>query len=83
MTQLSPYEQTLYDYLLAQGFERDTRIQTLYEYVHVLCAGSKRPSPRVMQQRLGAIITRINRKLEGEKIVPGDVKRTYRLTRTV
>lgn len=36
---------------------------------------------RTPQQRLGALISRINKKLTGERIVPGNLKRTYRLTR--
>lgn len=38
-------------------------------------------SNRAMQQRLGPIIARINRKLDGQRIVPGRMKRTYRLIR--
>ena len=34
---------------------------------------------RQLQQRMGPLISRINAKLEGEAIQPGELKRTYRL----
>lgn len=36
---------------------------------------------RVMQQRLGSVIARANKKLTSERIIPGQLKQTYRLER--
>jgi len=36
---------------------------------------------RTMQQRIGAIVARLNKKLKGRRIVAGDVARTYRIRR--
>lgn len=40
-------------------------------------------TPRTMQMRLGSVIARINDKIEKGKVVPGQMKQTYRLDTTV
>lgn len=73
--------QALYD-LMAASFNEDVNIPTMW---HVVAAHSertprRRTSTRDMQQGLGPYIARINAKLEGQHIVPGRLKQTYRLT---
>lgn len=63
---------TLYECLNA-----DVGVNMLYRLAY---EGERLASNRTMQQRLGPIIARINRKLpDGHRIVPGELKRTYRL----
>lgn len=38
------------------------------------------PPDQHLQQRLGCYVTRLNRRLEGRRVEPGEAKRTYRLT---
>lgn len=62
--------------LLARG--RDVAVDVLYE---AACPHLPAYTPRCRQQRVGAIISEMNMKLEGKKINPGDKRRTYRLRR--
>lgn len=79
--QLYPQEQRLLDYIRQWGPGVDIPTTDLYE------AAIKQPAPedhRTLQQRVGGLVSRINTKLEAQgqrgKIVPGDLKRSYRLT---
>lgn len=66
-------------YLHEHGHNTDVAIVDLY-YV---ARGATARNVRYAQQYLGAFISRINRKvLKGEKIIPGQVKHTYRIVRT-
>jgi hypothetical protein len=59
----------------------DVPISTLYG---ALTGREPHANPRNMQHYVGAYVKRLNAKFEREgvtgRIVPGDVKRTYRLT---
>lgn len=61
----------------------DLPIALLWERIH-LDTSCDTP-PRRQQQQVGAVLSRLNDKLKGrgERIVPGRLKRTYRLTKTV
>lgn len=53
----------------------------LHIYLHVYGVKKTTAQSRDVQQKLGPLISRINKKLKQEKkkIVPGNMKRTYRL----
>lgn len=74
---LSPQEQRVWDCFVAEPDSTDIPISKLY-----ICAldGCSAPSTtaRTMQQRVGGIVSRLNAKT-GRSIVPGELKRTYRL----
>jgi hypothetical protein len=82
---LSELQQRVYN-LLASPADADVPIYKLYEAAYqtnvhrvqkgVLLLGVQ---PRTMQQRLGSVIARINEKLDKGRVVPGQVKQTYRL----
>jgi len=87
MKPLSELQQRVYD-VLDTPADTDVAIYKLYEAAYqtnvhvvqngVLLLGVR---TRVMQQRLGSVIARINEKLADEKarVVPGKLKQTYRL----
>lgn len=74
--------------MLNQTPGEDVAIYKLYEAahsvnVHRIVNGKLLLSvePRIMQQRLGAFISRINKKLpDGQVVRPGQLKQTYRLS---
>ena len=77
---LSPLQQKVHA-LLSKKPDSDVNINAMY--VAAYGAGdfnrvSRWPS-RQVQQRMGPLISRINAKLTGEAIKPGELKRTYRL----
>ena len=71
----SPREARILETLLCG---EDVAIAALYEQ-HI---GGDETDPRKRQNHVGAIASQMNQKLQklGFKIVPGTVKRTYRLT---
>lgn len=77
---LTELEQKVYDFLSHKPND-DIPIASIYETVY----GPQGPtfmlltSNRSMQQQLGPLLARINRKLKEQKIVPGNIKQTYRL----
>ena len=85
---LTDRERRVFDLLNAEP-NTDVEIYKLYEamsqsQVHlfqngVLLLGI---TPRTMQMRLGSVIARINEKLDKGKVVPGQMKQTYRLDTT-
>lgn len=88
MKPLSEIQQRVYD-VLAEVPNTDVAIYKLYEAayqtnVHVLQGPkgvlSLGVQPRTMQQRLGSVIARINEKLDTGRVVPGQLKQTYRLS---
>ena len=82
---LSELQQRVYN-LLVSPADADVPIYKLYEAAYqmnvhrvqkgILLLGVQ---PRTMQQRLGSAIARINEKLDKGRVVPGQVKQTYRL----
>ena len=79
---LGPQEQRLVAWLgRSSGIVSD--VETLFRVVTKKIATSRRrlPDPRVMQQKVGGIISRLNRKLKGRRVVVGDKPGTYRLRR--
>jgi hypothetical protein len=64
--------------------ERDVEIATIH--AHLYPEDTETRNNADMQRRLGTYVTRFNRRMEARglswKIVPGEVKRTYRLTLT-
>lgn len=75
MTELSDQESIVANALHARH-DNDVSIEELHRLVYgcVLEDNHKR-----MQQRIGAIVSRINKKLSGEAITTGQLKRTYRM----
>ena len=67
-----------------KGFKVDISIDKMYLKYHDIDVPKNHklivPTPRQQQMSIGMVVTRINRKLKGTKIVPGALKRTYRLT---
>lgn len=62
-----------------QGVEVDVKIE---ELCRVLGFRIDPNRTTYMQQRVGAVISRVNGKMEGLCIVPGMLKRTYRLMKS-
>lgn len=75
MTELSDQEYIVAK-ALSDAHDCDVTISDLHQLVYgcVLDDNHKR-----MQQRIGAIVSRINKKLSGEAITTGQLKRTYRM----
>ena len=82
---LAPQEERCFKVLLGKVNE-DVPIYVIYEAVfqnpvHVVQQGVLilGLTSRTMQQRLGTILSRVNKKLARGRVRPGDVKQTYRL----
>ena len=76
MTNLPPAQQRLFDALKGQG---DVKIDVIFAAVY---PDWPEAEPRYKQQRLGPVITRLNRRIAKDRMAvkPGDIKSTYRLT---
>lgn len=76
---LSSLQQRVFDVLQAKP-NRDVPIEDLY-YTAYPQLGEQRSlwTVRDMQQQLGPLFVRINDKLKRGRIVPGELKQTYRL----
>ena len=72
---LSPVQKRVYDVL---ELDKDVRIADMHKAAHP-SSHAETTEVRVMQQRLGSVIARINKKLKNKRIVPGVIKQTYRL----
>ena len=72
---LSHLQKRVYDALV---LNEDIRIADMHKAAYP-ASHSEDTEVRVMQQRLGSVIARINEKLKGKRIVPGRIKQTYRL----
>lgn len=72
---LSKLQKRVYDML---SLDTDVKISDMHRAAYPASHTSD-TEVRVMQQRLGSIIARINEKLEGKRVVPGKIKQTYRL----
>jgi hypothetical protein len=77
---LTPQEQKLYDFMSGHGADVDVRIADIFRVV----IGPPKEDHRAMHQRLGNVLSSTNGKLKRnsvrERIIPGQLKRTYRLT---
>lgn len=82
ITRLSSAQKFVYDLMLENGEEVDVSIKSLYEALGR--DGYEEDNHRMYQQRLGAVISTLNKVLKQAdvkyRVVPGRVKRTYRLT---
>lgn len=77
---LSKFQKRAYDSVCLHGFDVDIPIVRLWVAVH----GQNPPSHysnRDMQQKLAPLFRRINEKLAAVKIVPGELKQTYRIVK--
>lgn len=83
MNAFTNQEQKLVDVLSEHENETDIFIDEMYGRVYGYQKTDDTPPFRQRQQRVASIISRVNKKLEAKKlrIVPGEYKRTYRLTR--
>lgn len=72
---LSNLQKRVYDTL---ALDEDVKIADMHKAAYPASHTSD-TEVRVMQQRLGSVIARINEKLTKTRIVPGRVKQTYRL----
>lgn len=84
VTKLSATQQRLYDAFKDKP-DTDIAISAMYDATY---RGEERTNSlvftdRYMQQRLGPIVQRLNKKLDGQRIEPGQLKRTYRLNTKV
>ncbi|MFN3612731.1 hypothetical protein [Tepidimonas sp.] len=80
---LTPQEQALKDYMVSRGYDVDIHIAELFR---AMLGRAHVGGVRKAQQRLGVAISRHNKKQNRETeghIVPGQLKQTYRITRTV
>ena len=80
VTKLSATQQRLYDAFKDKP-DTDIAISVMYDATYRSEGRLEALAfdVRYMQQRLGPIIQRLNKKLDGQRIVPGRLKRTYRL----
>ena len=78
MKKLSKLQQRVYDRFCLAGMDDDIAISTLYISFYRKQV-TRATTTRQMQQQLGPLIARINAKLEATKIVPGNLKQTYRI----
>lgn len=83
MSELTPLQYRVF-VRLNENFGQDVYIAALY-----VAAYPDRPqdvatlTPRQMQQRLGAVIAKLNRRIQpSARVVPGNLKRTYRIERS-
>lgn len=76
-TELSDQQRSLYEALF-EDRDEDVPIADMYRIVKGR-DDLPLPSNKSMQEYLGPFITRINRKLNGQRIEPGEKRRTYRL----
>lgn len=68
--------------LLSTMLRRGTRtVSALYRAIASVPSSVMSPPPRIMQQKIGAIAARFNKKRRGQQIVVGDKPNTYRLRR--
>lgn len=82
---LSPAQKRIYDRLALAGYDIDVDIVSLYLIARpVPIVAELYPTSREQQQYVGSFIAPMNVKIkeQREAIEPGQVKRTYRLTRT-
>lgn len=77
MLKLSKTQQKAFNIFDVRGMDVDVPIATIYRVLY----GKHVDDVRAMQQTLGPLIARINAKLKATKIVPGQLKQTYRITR--
>lgn len=77
---LSPNEDALLSFMLHAGLDSDVPLSDLFR---CLLAAQGNPDPdsigSTMQQYVGAYVSRINRKQDDYSIIPGELKRTYRV----
>lgn len=88
---LSDQEYKIWGCISAAGVEKDVSIVDLYEALYANDDRTLKLSVSEMQNYIGAVVSRLNRKLlchrplrvgqftMSECIVPGELKRTYRL----
>lgn len=85
--QLSELQKRVFD-VLNEPPSTDVEIYKLYEAAYEINVHKFQKGQlllgvrtRVMQQKLGSVIARINEKLaeEGKRVEPGNLKKTYRL----
>jgi len=78
MKQLSTMERSLLAFMQDRGYGTDVPIMNMYA---ALMRGNPDPDniSSAVQQYVGAFVSRINRKQDDYEIVPGNVKRTYRV----
>lgn len=60
---------------------RQLPVKTLYRVARGLKLSNKLPAHRAMQQHVGVLVARLNRKRRKFVIVPGDRPRTYKIVR--
>lgn len=88
---LSDQEYKIWATMAAAGVDKDVSIKNLYDALYLESDRTIRLSVSEMQNYIGAVVSRLNRKLlchrplrvgqftMSECIVPGELKRTYRL----
>lgn len=73
---LGAQEQRLYDALTGRAFA-----SIPFLFVRVAPKADKDVPSRLKHQKVGAVAARFNKKRAGQRIVPGDIKGTYKLVR--
>lgn len=80
MGTLSKFQKHVFDCICLYGYDTDVPISRLWVSVY----GQNPPSHftnRNMQQKLAPLFRRVNEKLSASKIVPGELKQTYRIVK--
>ena len=75
--QFTDTQEKLYN-LLYKAFGKDVKIKDMYYALYGV--PDAYTSIRDMQQKLAPIISRVNKKMFGQEIKPGELKQTYRLS---
>ena len=82
---LTTFQQRVYDFLSKDAKGKaitgtDLPILDVYAVAYAMPRAAVRMAARQAQMSLGSVISRINKKLKKERIEPGKLKQTYRLT---
>jgi len=73
---LSEQESALFYYFYHEvGLDKDVPIAVIHDKLY----GNVERDHKTKQQYIGSIVSKVNRKTDGYRIRPGEVKRTYRL----
>lgn len=76
-TALGELERKLHHMFIPLPLNTDVNIIDIYDELY----GDTRPKPsfKIQQQYVGSVVSRLNKKYDGHAIIPGTLKRTYRL----
>jgi hypothetical protein len=76
----SPTENKVMRIMICAGCDVDVNIDEIFEDLYPNVAPM---AAKTRQQYVGSFVSRLNGKMFGHRIVPGDLKRTYRLIKVL